>query len=98
MSLGLVTLFVDKSQHDSISFLSAATGGSENLSIFRTVSPSQPFHVASDSRSINTYASFNVANSYSFRVVTIFRRHDGGFLIELWDARSGSLMWEKQTE
>jgi hypothetical protein len=76
MSLGLVALFVDKNRHDPVSFVSAATVGSENLSVFRTVLPSRKFHVDSKSGSgkpleKNSFVWFVLANSQSFRVVTV---------------------------
>src|SRR5579859_4084151 len=104
MSQGQVTLFVDKNNGDSISFLSAATGYSDVLNVFRPVLPSQRFQLNSISRGgkqLHKYSSviFSLANSHSFRVVTVSGyRPDSRRLIELWDARSGSLMWEKEAE
>jgi hypothetical protein len=90
MSLGLVALFVDKNRHDRVSFVSAATVCSENLSVFRTVLPSRKFHVDSKSGSgkpleKNSFVWFVLANSQSFRVVTVSGDYNSERrLIELW--------------
>jgi hypothetical protein len=94
----------DKNNEDSVSFLSAASGGSENLSVFREDLPSQPLLENSISRSGKPLAKsarvlFCLVNSHGFRLVTVsgFESSAPG-LIELSDARSGPLLWEKEVE
>lgn len=74
------------------------------MSEFRQVRHSQPFHVDSKSRSGKqleeaSFVHFALANSHSFRVVTVTgSAYSARRLIELWDAGSGSLLWEKEGE
>jgi hypothetical protein len=104
MFLGLVALFVNKNNFDSISFLSTATGDSENVSVFQTVLPSLSLRQDSRSRSgkhldWGTTVLYGLANAPSSRVLTVSAPPYGARrLIELWEAVSGSLLWEKEME
>jgi len=101
-----VEVFVEKGRKssESISFLSAATSPPVNLRIFRWTPPyEQQFQVNSKSRSgkkffDNTQVLFSLANSETSRIVTGCQLWPSSvsILIQLWDAREGSLLWEKE--
>lgn len=92
--LGLITIFVDKNRKDAISFLSAAAGVTENLSVYRSVDPPLPLNESTSKSGEKRAVHVSLANSKSFRMVTVSTVSEKT-MIELWDAKSGALLWEK---